>query len=176
MTTTIITAPGLSGILRMTWVNDDLAHVLEHADKDEPSGTWTGLACRDHGLALGRDVDTATLLRLTAHGKIADLIWEAPEELAAEHAQAFQAAMQAYQAGDSESAEQHWQQLQAIWSRAWAANYATLELLQHSGISTFSPTSRSAGSSPPSSIIAALTVLCARTSTTSSSLSWRPAI
>jgi hypothetical protein len=25
----------------MTWVHDDLAHVLEHADIDEPSGTWT---------------------------------------------------------------------------------------------------------------------------------------
>ena len=45
MTTTSITAPGLSGVLRMTWVHDDLAHVLEHADIDEPSGTWTGLAC-----------------------------------------------------------------------------------------------------------------------------------
>ena len=41
MTTTSITAPGLSGVLRMTWVHDDLAHVLEHADVDEPSGTWT---------------------------------------------------------------------------------------------------------------------------------------
>ena len=44
MTTTGITAPGLSGVLRMTWVHDELAHVLEHADVDEPSGTWTGLA------------------------------------------------------------------------------------------------------------------------------------
>lgn len=123
----------------MTWVNDDLAHVLQHADTDEPSGTWTGQACRDQGLALGGDVDTATLRHLAADSKLADLIWEAPGELTAEHAQAFHAAMQAYQAGDSESAEQHWQQLQAIWSRAWAANYAALELLQHSGISTFSP-------------------------------------
>ena len=97
MTTTSITAPGLSGVLRMTWVHDDLAHVLEHADTDEPSGTWTGLACPDHGLALGGDVDNATLRRLAADGKIADLVWEAPEELAAEHGQAFQSAMQAYQ-------------------------------------------------------------------------------
>ena len=41
MTSTSITAPGLSGVLRMTWVHDDLAHVLDHADVDEPSGTWT---------------------------------------------------------------------------------------------------------------------------------------
>ncbi len=139
MTTTAITAPGLSGVLQMTWVHDDLAHVLEHADVDEPSGTWTGLACPDHELVLGGDVDNATLRRLAADGKLADLTWEAPEELATEHGQAFQATMQAYQAGDSESAERHWRELRAIWSRAWAANYATLELLQNAGISTFSP-------------------------------------
>ena len=123
----------------MTWVHDDLAHVLEHADVDEPSGTWTGLACRDHDLPLGGDVDNATLRRLAADGKIADLVWEAPEELTAEHSQAFHAAMQACCAGDSESAEQHWQELQGIWSWAWATNYAALELLQNAGITTFSP-------------------------------------
>jgi hypothetical protein len=139
MTSTSITAPGLSGVLRMTWVHDDLAHVLEHAETDEPPGTWTGLACRDYGLALGGDDDNLTLRRLAADGKIADLIWEAPGELVAEHDQAFQAAMQAYHEGDSESAEQHWQQFLAIWSRAWAANYAALELLQNGGITTFSP-------------------------------------
>jgi hypothetical protein len=140
MTSTGVTAPGLSGVLRMTWVHDDLAHVLEHADVDEPSGTWTGLACRDHELTLGGDVDNATLRCLAAaDGEIADLVWEASEELAAEHGQAFQTAMQAYQTGDSESAEQHWQQVQAIWSRAWAANYAALELLQNAGLAAFSP-------------------------------------
>jgi hypothetical protein len=139
MTTTSITAPGLSGVLRMTWVDDDLAHVLEKADIGEPSGTWTGSACRDHELALGSDVDNVTLRRQAAYGKIADLVWEAPEDLAAEHSQAFQSAMQAYHAGHSELAEQHWQEYQAIWSRAWSANYAALELLQNAGITTFSP-------------------------------------
>jgi hypothetical protein len=97
-----------------------------------------GLACPDHDLPLGADVDNATLRRLAAGSKLADLVWEAPEELAAEHGQAFQSAMQAYQAGHSELAEQHWQELQAIWSRGWAANYAALELLQNAGITTFS--------------------------------------
>ena len=36
MTSTSITAPGLSGVLRMTWVHDDLAHVLEHAERTSP--------------------------------------------------------------------------------------------------------------------------------------------
>jgi len=44
MTATGIPAAELSGVLRMTWVRDQLAHVLEHTDTDEPSGTWTGLA------------------------------------------------------------------------------------------------------------------------------------
>jgi hypothetical protein len=139
MTNTSITAPGFSGILRMTWMHDDLAHVLEHAETDEPSGTWTGLACPGHDLPLGGDVDNVTLRRLAADGKIADLVWEAPEDLAAEHSHAFHAAMQAYHAGQVELAEQHWQGLQTIWSRAWTANYAALELLQNAGITTFSP-------------------------------------
>jgi len=62
----------------MTRVSDRLAHVLDHCDTDEPSGTWTGLACPDHGLAIGADVDTTTLRQLSAHGELADLIWEAP--------------------------------------------------------------------------------------------------
>ena len=51
----------LTGVLRLTWMSDQLAHVLEHSQADEPSGTWTGLACPDHGFALGADVDTAIL-------------------------------------------------------------------------------------------------------------------
>ena len=95
MTSTAITAPGLSGVLRMTWLHGDPARVLEHADVDVPSGTWTGLACRDHELALGGDVYNSALRRLATDGNIAQLVWEAPEDLAAEHAQVFQVAMQA---------------------------------------------------------------------------------
>ena len=98
-----------------------------------------GLASPDHGLELGGDVDHATLRSLAAGGKIADLVWEAPEGLAAEHSQAFQSAMQADHTGHSELAEQSWQEFQTIWSRAWAANYTALELLQNAGITTFSP-------------------------------------
>jgi hypothetical protein len=131
------TAAGLSGAVRMTWVQDQLAHVLEHAETDEPSGTWTGLACPDHGLALGTDVDTATLQHLSAHGQLADLIWEAPEKLTADHGQWFRAAIQAGQAANPELAERLWQEVRAIWSQAWAANYAMLELLQNAGLTRF---------------------------------------
>lgn len=82
----------LSGVLRLTWMTDQLAHVLDHNQTDEPTGTWTGLACPDHGLPLGADVDNATLQRLTAQSDVADLIWEAPADLATEHGQLLLAA------------------------------------------------------------------------------------
>jgi hypothetical protein len=69
--------PGLSGTLRLTWVTDHLAHVLDNSATDETTGTWTCLACLDHGLKIGSDVDNTTLLRLSGHAEIADLVWEA---------------------------------------------------------------------------------------------------
>ena len=117
MTATSIPVAGPSGVLRMTWVRDQLAHILEHSDTDEPSGTWTGRACSDHGLPMGADVDTTMLHRLSARGgEIADLIWEAPADLAAGHGQLFQAAIHAYNAGNSGQAQHLWDKVQAIWS------------------------------------------------------------
>jgi hypothetical protein len=140
MTANSITGAGLSGVLRLTWVRDRLAHVLDHCETDEPSGTWTGLACPDHGLALGADVDTTTLHRLSARGgELADLIWEAPADFTSEHGQLFQAAIRAYNAGNSGQAQRLWEKAQAIWSQAWAANHAALELVQHAGLTRFSP-------------------------------------
>jgi hypothetical protein len=40
MTATGIPAAGPGGVLRLTWVRDRVAHVLEHCEVDEPSGTW----------------------------------------------------------------------------------------------------------------------------------------
>ena len=79
------------------------------------------------------------LRQLAGGSEIADLIWEAPDELVAEHAQVFQTAMRAYHAGDSQRAEQLWEDLRAIWSHAWSANYAVLELMQGTGLTRFSP-------------------------------------
>jgi hypothetical protein len=129
---------GLGGALRMTWMQDRLKHVLEHSDTDEPSGTWTGLACPDHRLAPGSDVDNAALARLCAQGEIADIIWEAPEDFTTEHRHVFEAALDAYHAGNSKTAELMWLELQTIWSRAWSANYAALQLLQDAGVTRFS--------------------------------------
>jgi hypothetical protein len=129
----------VGGILRLTRVTDSLAHVLEHAGTDEPAGTWTGHACPDHGLAIGSDVDTTVLLQLCAAGRVADLIWEPPDQIADQHRRTFAAAMQAHQAGDLRLAHQHWDDLMATWSQAWTANCAALDLLQHSGIAAFAP-------------------------------------
>ncbi len=71
---TSIEGLGLGGVLRLTWGSDQLAHVLEHSQADEPAGAWTGLACFDHDLGLGADVDDAELRRLSAHSDIADLV------------------------------------------------------------------------------------------------------
>ncbi len=138
MTATGIPGAGPSGVLRMTWVRDQLAHILEHSDTDEPSGTWAWPAPIT-AYPRGADVDTTTLQRLSTQGKLADLIWEAPADLAAEHGQLFQAAIHAYNAGNSGRAQQLWDKAQAIWSQAWAANYAALELVQHAGLTRFSP-------------------------------------
>jgi hypothetical protein len=139
MTAIAITGMGLTGVLRMTWVQDDLAHVMDHSHTDETPGTWTGLACPGHGLALGTDVDNATLQNLAAGSEIADLIWEAPDAITAEHGEAFQAAMNAYHVADTERAEQLWENVRAIWSQAWSANYAALQVLQGTGLTRFSP-------------------------------------
>lgn len=145
MSDTSIEGAKLTGVLRLTWVIDHLAHVLEHSQTDEPTGAWTGLACPDHGLALGADVDTAALRTLSAHGNIADLIWEAPADLTAQHGQLCQAAIHAYQDGERETGERLWQQAQAIWSKAWSANYEALKLLQAAGLTRFAPSNPSAG-------------------------------
>jgi hypothetical protein len=138
MTAIAISGMGLTGVLRLTWVQDNLAHVLG-SQVDETSGTWTGLACPGHGLALGADVDNAVLREMAAGSELADLIWDAPDELTTEHAQAFRDAMCARVAGDAERAGRLWENLRAIWSHAWSANYAVLEFMQGTGLTRFSP-------------------------------------
>jgi hypothetical protein len=138
MTDTSDLSATLSPVLRLTWVTDDLAHVLDHKQLGEPSGTWTGLACPDHGLQPGTDVDD-TVLRHLAQGDLADLIWEAPDDFTAEHASVGLAAIQAFQAGELEEGERLWKQTQALWSTASSANYRAMELLQASGLPRFSP-------------------------------------
>jgi len=70
---------------------------------------------------------------------IADLTWEAPDELTVRHAQAFQTAMRAYHVGNSEHADQQWENLQAIWPQAWSATCAMLEFMQGMGLTRFAP-------------------------------------
>jgi hypothetical protein len=49
-----ISGMGLTGVLRLTWVHDNLAHVLEHSQTDETSGTWTWAGLPQPRLAAGR--------------------------------------------------------------------------------------------------------------------------
>lgn len=128
----------LSGVLRLTWVTDHLEHVLHHSQADEPTGTWTGLACPSHGLEIGTDVDNATL-KCLAHGEIADITWEAPMNFTTEYRQLSRAAIQAFKAGNPEAGEELWQQTQTLWSRAWSASHQALTLMQNAGLACFSP-------------------------------------
>jgi hypothetical protein len=139
MTGTTIEGEGLGGVLRLTWEADHLAHVLAQSQASEPAGVWTGLACMDNELVLGGDVDNATLRRLSARSEIADLSWEPPADLAAEHGQLSRAAIQAHLAGARQTGERLWQQAQALRSLAWSANYQALGLLQEVGLTQFSP-------------------------------------
>ena len=41
MTAIAISGMGLTGVLRLTWVQDNLAHVLDYSQADETTGTWT---------------------------------------------------------------------------------------------------------------------------------------
>ena len=98
-----------------------------------------GLAGPGYGLALGTDVDNTVLRKMAAGSEIADLTWEAPDQLAADHAQAFRDAMCAHLADDADRAAQLWENLQVIWSHAWSANYAVLEFMQGTGLTRFAP-------------------------------------
>jgi hypothetical protein len=138
MTGTGTESTELGGVLRLTLVTDHLAHVLEHSQSDEPTGTWTGLACPDHGLEIGTDVDNSALQHL-AQGEVTDFIWEAPTDFTAEHGELSLAAISAYHNGDPETGQQYWQQAVALWSRAWSANNQAISLLQAAGLTRFSP-------------------------------------
>jgi hypothetical protein len=128
---------GVNGVVRLSWVTDQLAHVLQ-SQADEGGGIWTGLSCPDHGLEIGSDVHDETLLRLSGHGEIADLVWEAPPEFTADYSQRCTAAIQAHMSGRLGQGDHLLQQAMALWSQAWSANYQVLELMQEAGLSRFS--------------------------------------
>jgi hypothetical protein len=128
------TADHQSGLTRRIW-----RLILKGLVQARVEQRYLLLACPGNGLALGADVDNAMLRHLAAGGEIADLIWEVPDELVAEHGLVFQAAIRAYHAADSERAKQLWENVRAIWSQAWSANYAMLEFFQNTGLIRFSP-------------------------------------
>jgi hypothetical protein len=51
----------------------------------------------------------------------------------------FRAAIRTYHAADTERAGQLRENLQAIWSQAWSANFAALEFMQGTGLTRFAP-------------------------------------
>ena len=94
-----IEGAGLRGIMRLTWLRITWRTSWTTARPTSPPARGPGWPAKNHGLALGGDVDNATLRRLSTHGEIVDLIWEPRGELVAEHGQLLQAAIQAGQDG-----------------------------------------------------------------------------
>ena len=45
--------------------------------------------------------------------------------------------MRAHHVGESERAERFWEDLGAVWSQAWSANYAALVFMQGTGLTRF---------------------------------------
>jgi hypothetical protein len=112
---------------------------VEHSHTDETSGTRTGRACPNYGLALGGDVDDTTLRRLAGEGAIADLTLGSPGR----HRHPTRAGVPGRDrllsgrgAGARRGAVG---ESPGHLSQAWSANYAALEFLQDTGLSRFSP-------------------------------------
>jgi hypothetical protein len=158
MTATGISGAGPGGVLRMTRVQDRPARVLEHSDAGEPSGTWTGLACPNHGLPTGADV--RRLCASCRAFQLADLIWETPRNLAARLFRQPSAPLTA--AAPRPPAVL--QQARTLWSQAWTATRAGLGLVRHAGVTRSLGSNRSAGSWPRPGAISARTASGGRTS------------
>jgi len=47
--------------------------------------------------------------------------------------------MHAHLVSDAERSGQLWENLRALWSQAWSANYAVLEFMQGTGLTRFAP-------------------------------------
>ena len=139
MTAIGITGMGLTGVLRMTWVTDHLAHVLEHSQTDETSGTWTGLACPDHGLALGSRRGRRDAASPRRRGRARRPHLGSPGRHHRRTRPGVPGRDRLLSSGESKAAEELWEQVQAVWSHAWSANYEALEFLQDTGLTRFSP-------------------------------------
>ncbi len=138
MTVTGIPAAGPGGVLRLTWVRDRLAGVLEHCGTDDIRHldrpglrrSWPGRGRRR------RHRDRAAVV-CPRPARRPDP--RSPAGLTAEHGQLFRAAIQAYHAGQAEAAGQLRDKARAVWARTWAANLAALGLMQVAGLTRFSP-------------------------------------
>ena len=137
MTAIAITGMGLTGVLRITWVQDNLAHVLDHSQTDETSGTWTGLACPGHGLAAGRRRGQRDAAAPGRRERDRRPHLGSPRRPHRRTRQVFQAAVHARRRHRARRAALG--EPPAIWSQAWSANYAVLEFMQGTGLTRFAP-------------------------------------
>src|SRR6266536_1294775 len=95
-----------------------------------PAPAWPARPRADRGRRRGHRDPAPTV----GPGQLAYLVWAAPADLAAWHAQLFQAAIRAYEDGRAEAAERFWLQARTLWSQTWAANCAAFGLVQYAGV------------------------------------------
>jgi hypothetical protein len=106
----------------------DIRHILQHASVDEPSGTWTGGACQQHGRALGADVDLADLGEMHRQSAgLIDVTWS-PEPAAAD---TYLRLIREWHADGDRQPHQHpfdwWAgRVETMWSYIWSANYRSI--------------------------------------------------
>ena len=106
-------------------VRADVPHILHHTGIDEPTGTWTGGGCPQHGRDVGTDAslyDLGEMHRQSAG--LCDMTWF-PEPAAAI---AYQWLIRDWHADGGRQPHQHpfewWQErVKVAWSYIWAANY-----------------------------------------------------
>ena len=134
-----ITGMGLTGVVRMNWVQDDLAHVLEHAHTDETSGTWTGRACPELRPGARQRCGRHDVAAPSRRGRDRRPDLGSPGRHRRRTRPGVPGRDRRLPGRGARAAEELWEKVRAVWSHAWSANYAALEFLQDTGLSRFSP-------------------------------------
>lgn len=102
----------------------DVRHILQHVGVDEPSGTWTGGGCPQHGRSLGTDVDLADLGEMHRQSAgLSDMTW-LPESAAAD---TYLRLIREWHADGANQPHHHsfdwWaERVKTMWSYIWSAN------------------------------------------------------
>lgn len=134
-----ITGMGLAGVLRLTWVHDNLAHVLDDSQANETSRTWTGLACSGPRPDRGRRRRQRWCCGAWPPGASSPNPLRKLRASSPPNTLGCSRPLSAYPADDPERAEQLWEDFRAIWSHTRSANHVVPEFRHGTGLTRFAP-------------------------------------